>query len=112
METFQLTVAHHWLSREKLSVAVARARRFINTCDIEPSTLVFSRLETPLLTSTQVCLHLHIQCYHTYAPVQLNNTGNSLWHFVITPDLENFATACRSSKRVINLAGERWTLRA
>ena len=27
-------------------------------------------------------------------------------------DLENFATAYRSSKRVINLARERWTLRA
>jgi len=30
----------------------------------------------------------------------------------LTPDLENFASAYRSSKRVINLAGERWTLGA
>jgi len=29
-----------------------------------------------------------------------------------TLDLQNFATAYRSSKRVINLARERWTLRA
>ena len=29
-----------------------------------------------------------------------------------TLDLENFATAYRPSKCVINLAGERWTLRA
>ena len=29
-----------------------------------------------------------------------------------TPNLENFATAYRSSKRVINLAQERLTLRA
>jgi len=29
-----------------------------------------------------------------------------------TPDLENFALAYRLSKRVIDLAGERWTLRA
>ena len=28
-----------------------------------------------------------------------------------TPDLENFATAYRSSKRVINFARQRWTLR-
>jgi len=32
--------------------------------------------------------------------------------FSWTPDLENFATAYRSSKRAINLARERWTLRA
>jgi len=31
---------------------------------------------------------------------------------LLTPDLENFATACRSSKRVINFARERWTLQA
>jgi len=32
--------------------------------------------------------------------------------FSWTPDLENFANAYRSSKRIIDLARERWTLRA
>jgi len=42
----------------------------------------------------------------------LQNKGTSLWNFVLNSGLENFATAYRSSKRVINLARERWTLRA
>ena len=29
-----------------------------------------------------------------------------------TPDIQNFASVYRSSKRVINLARERWVLRA
>jgi len=37
-------------------------------------------------------------------------TALSSGSFYETPDLENFATAYRSSKRVINLARQRWTL--
>ena len=41
------------------------------------------------------------------------NKGTSLWNFVLNSGLRgNFATAYRSSKRVINLARERWTLKA
>jgi len=36
------------------------------------------------------------------------NKSTSLWNFAQTPDLEDFATAYRSSKRVISLARERW----
>ena len=38
------------------------------------------------------------------------NKGTSLWNFV--PEFENFASVYRSSKRVIDLARERWTFRA
>ena len=41
------------------------------------------------------------------------NKGTSSWNFVLNSGLrENFATAYRPSKRVINLARERWTLTA
>ena len=41
------------------------------------------------------------------------NNGTSLGnYFFQTPDLENFAMVYRSMERVINLARERWTLRA
>jgi len=39
------------------------------------------------------------------------NKGTSLWNIVLNSGLKNFATAYRSSKRVINLARERWTLK-
>jgi len=42
----------------------------------------------------------------------LQNTGTSVWNFFETPDLENFTTAYRSSKRVVNLARERWSPQA
>jgi len=44
--------------------------------------------------------------------IQVSTNGTSLWNFVLILDLENFAIARRSSKRVINLARQRWTLTA
>jgi len=40
------------------------------------------------------------------------NNGTSSGTLAKTPDLENFATAYRSSKRVIKLSRQRWMLRA
>ena len=53
---------------------------------------------------------------HTVSEGKLDtskNKGTSLWNFFLNSGLEvNFATAYRSSKRVINSARERWMLRA
>ena len=42
----------------------------------------------------------------------LQKYGHIFKTLLQTLDLENFATAYRSSKRVVNLARERWTLQA
>ena len=47
-----------------------------------------------------------------YKEIQVPSKIRVLVTFLQTLDLENFATAHRSSKRVINLARERWLLRA
>jgi len=44
--------------------------------------------------------------------VIFKNKNTSLWKLSQSPDLENLATAYRSSRRVINLTRERWTHRA
>ena len=49
-------------------------------------------------------------CDEIQVPTKI--TALSSRTFSLTPDLENFAAAYRWSKRAINLARERWTLRA
>jgi len=54
---------------------------------------------------------LHCMCYkeiHVSSKIGALPSGTLFQ----TLDLDNFTTACRSSKRVINFPRERWTLRA
>ena len=59
------------------------------------------------------CVYANFSCTVCYEMFKLKKIKRVLPSETLskTPDLENFASACRTSKRVTDLARERWTLR-